>query len=335
MRELVGVAAAYRSGLAAYLVHRSESQLSEAARLGRAAMSDGLGVLDMIVIHHSALAGLRSAEAQDLRDLLSASALFLCEALSFFEMTHRGFQDAADAVMRMAQFALVVCHELRSPLTSIVTSLGMLQEVLGAGADTNEGRLINNAVKSAHILKTRTDDLQDLASYRAGILRLEPEIVDVEALLRGIAGRMEPMARQSGVEIQVDVAPQLPRVRADPSRLEQIISNLVTNGLKCAADGRRISIRALTRDASMLIEVQDYGQGMDVEARSKIFRTGPQRGDETGMGLSMGIGLALCRELAEHHGGRIAVATEEGKGSVFTLELPLSRRAVSHEGSDH
>jgi len=329
-----GVAAEYEHGLAAYLELRSETQLSEAARLGRLAMAENLGVLDMIMIHHSALA-LHSVEERGLSDTLSSSALFLCEALSSFEMAHRGFQDASEAVVRMVQFSLVICHELRTPLTSIVTSLGMLQEILGAGLDTNEGKLISNAVKSAAILKDRTDDLQDLASYRAGILRLKPVLVDVESLLRGIAGRMEPLARRAGVEVRLEVDRELPRVSADPNRLEQIISNLISNGLKYAADGRRLDVRALRRNGSLVIEVQDYGQGIDREARSKIFRAGPRRVDEPGDVSSMGIGLALCRELAEQHGGKIVFETEEGKGSLFVVELPLSRRTLSHEGSDH
>ncbi len=335
MDQLTGVAAEYERGLAAYLKLRSENELSEAARLGRLAMSEKLGVLDMIMIHHAALAGLRPVEGQELQETLSSSALFLCEALSSFEMTHRGFQDASDTVMRMVQFALVICHELRTPLTAIVTSLGMLQEILEAGPDSNEGRLIANAMKSAAILKTRTDDLQDLASYRAGILSLKPGMVDVGALLTGVVGRMEPMAHHAEVEIHVDVAADLPKIRADPNRLEQIVSNLINNALKYAADGRRLDLRALTRQDWMVIEVRDYGQGIDPNARWKIFQSGPHKGDASRDVSSMGIGLALCRELAEQHGGRIVVATEEGKGSLFTVELPLGRRSVSHEGSDH
>ncbi len=340
MRGLkTGVAAEYQRGLADYLRHRSEVLLSEAARLGRLAMSEKLGVLDMIMIHHAVLAEqLASRGPEDTKESISSSALFLCEALSSFEMAHRGFQDASQTIMRMTQFDLVVCHELRTPLTSIVTSLGMLQEILAAGADSNEQRLINNAVKSAGILKSRTDDLQDLVSYRAGILSLKPVMVEVGTLVRGIASRLEPLAKRAGVEVRLDIAGGLPKVSADPNRLDQIVSNLVNNALKYAAEGRYLDLRAFLRGAWMAIEVQDYGPGIDPDARAKMFQPNFPKGGKSNDVSGMGIGLALCRELVEQHGGKIIVTTDAGKGSCFTVELPLSRRAlvkeVGHEGSD-
>jgi signal transduction histidine kinase len=327
---MADVSAEYERGLADYLRLRSELQLSEAARLGRLAMTEKLGVLDMIMIHHTVLARLRPTGV----DELPACALFLCEALSPFEMAQRGFQDVSEAVMRMMQFDIVVCHELRTPLASIVTSLGMLQEVLDARPESNEGKLINNIVKSAAILKSRTIDLQDLVSYRAGILSLKMGLVEVGQLLQSVVNRMEPVAKQAGVAIHLDAGDGLPTINADPNRLEQIVSNLVSNALKYAADGRRLDLRAFTRNGSMVIEVQDYGPGFDPAARSRLFQPSSRKVEEPGDVTGMGIGLALCRELAEQHGGRIIVATEGGKGSVLTVELPLSRRARSHEGVD-
>ena len=325
--QSVEVAAEYERGLVEYLRMRSESQLSEASRLGRLAMAEKLGVLDMIMIHHDVLSRLESAGKGDTREMLSASALFLCEALSSYEMAHRGFQDISEAVIRMTQFALVVCHELRSPLTSIVTSLGMLQEILEARPDSNQAKLISNAMKSASILKSRTEDLQDLVSYRAGILSLKLGTVDVAALLQGVVSRMEPLGRKVGVTVTLQTAEGLPAISADPDRLEQIVSNIVNNALKYAADGHRVDLRAFTREGMMVIEMQDYGPGIDPAARARLFQNTPRKVDDSSEVTGMGIGLALCRELAEQHGGNITVVTAEGKGSTFTLVLPLSRRA--------
>ena len=334
--QLADVALEYEHGLADYLKLRSEAQLTEAARLGRLAMAENLGVLEMIIVHHAALARvLHGQKDGGPEDVLRTSALFLCEALSSFEMAQRGFQDASEAIMRMVQFALVVCHELRTPLTSIVTSLGMLNEILNASPSSNEGMLISNALKSAAILKTRTDDLQDLMSYRAGILSLKQIVIEVGPLLRGIVSRVEQQAKNAGVEIGLDVAEGLPKLKADPNRLEQIVSNLITNALKYAAEGRRLDVRALTRHGAVIIEVQDYGNGIDLSARARLFDPAPRRNEATGEYAGMGIGLALCNELAEQHGGRLVIASEQGKGSLVSVELPLSRRTLSHEGSDH
>jgi len=324
--RLAGVAAEYERGLIEYLRMRSESQLSEASRLGRLAMTEKLGVLDMIMMHHEVLSRMDSTGGDGHREMLSASALFLCETLSSYEMAQQGFQDVSEAVIRMMQFALVVCHELRSPLTSIVTSLGMLQEILAVKPDSNEGKLISNAMRSASILKSRTEDLQDLASYRAGILSLKPVAVDVAALLQGLVSRLEPLGRKAGVAITAQIAEGLPAISADPDRLEQIVGNIVNNALKYAADGHRVDLRAFTRDGTMVIEMQDYGPGIDPSARARLFQNAPRKVDDSSEVTGMGIGLALCRELAEQHGGNITVVTGEGKGSTFTLVLPLSRR---------
>ncbi|HUI70658.1 MAG TPA: ATP-binding protein [Spirochaetia bacterium] len=324
--QLADVAVEYERCLADYLALGSEELLSEAARLGRLALSEKLGVLDMVMIHHGALAGRPEASKS-----LSSAALFLCEALSSFEMAHRGFQDTSEAIVRMAQFALVVCHELRTPLTSIVTSLGMLQEILGAAADSNEARLIDNAVRSAAILKSRTDDLQDLVSSRAGILSLKMRMVEIGPLLSSIAVRMEPVARRAGMDIRLDVADGLPKVRADPNRLDQIVTNLVSNALKYAAEGKRLDVRARARESTMLIDVQDYGPGIDWESRSRIFQFGAPKSQEPREVTGMGIGLALCRELTEQHGGTIDVVTAAGKGTLFTIQLPLPGKAPTKE----
>ena len=119
------------------------------------------------------------------------------------------------------------------------------------------------------------------------------------------------------------------------NRLEQIVSNLITNALKYAAEGRRLDVRALTRHGAVIIEVQDYGNGIDLSARARLFDRLPAETRQQGSMPGMGIGLALCNELAEQHGGRLVIASEQGKGSLVSVELPLSRRTLSHEGSDH
>ena len=209
------------------------------------------------------------------------------------------------------------------------------------GRRSNEARLISNAIRSAAILKSRTEDLQDLVSYRAGILSLKPGSVEVEQLLRGIASRLEPVAKNAGVKIHVETEEGLPTIIADPNRLDQIVSNIINNALKYAADGRRIDLRAFTRNGSMVIEVQDYGAGIDPAARSRPFQPSPRKmestGDFTATGDFTGTGHrpGSVPGVAEQHGGNIIVATGEGKGSASLVELPLTRRVSSHEGRNH
>jgi signal transduction histidine kinase len=129
------------------------------------------------------------------------------------------------------------------------------------------------------------------------------------------------------------VAPKLPPVTADPDRVEQVVTNLVVNALKYGAEGGRVDIRACARNAHIVIEVQDYGAGIDPAERIKIFQLNFRAGQKADEVSGMGIGLALCRELVELHGGSIGVTSEEGKGSVFEVALPVSRKSHPERGS--
>jgi signal transduction histidine kinase len=322
----------YAAALADFLNVKSESALFQAAAVGRKALADGLGVLDMVEIHHAGLTELLRThpEGTSLEAVVDASNTFFCEALSPFEMAHRGFREISGYVTRVLQFAAVVSHELRTPLTSLMSSVGMLSEIRDPSPRTDEGRLLANITASVMILKSRTDDLMDLVGFQSGTLSIKPVEVDLPALLRGVVDRMAD--KKTGVEVCLTVTGEIPVVTADHGRLEQVVSNLVQNAFKYGADGRRIDVRASARTDAVCIEVQDYGAGVSLWDRMKIWQLN-YRG--TGRALEipgLGIGLALCKELVEQHRGSITLESEEGKGSLFRVELPL--HGPKGEGGD-
>ena len=319
----------YADGLLTHLRTGSERTLAMANELGRQALMSGLGVLDMVVMHHQGLDQLVANMHQEHKASLShgAAAEFLSEALSPFEITHKGFRDATETMARVIRFAAVVCHELRTPLTSILNSSGMLQEILGADPSSSESKLLTNVITSAHILKTRTDDLMDLVGFQSGIVNLKLRQVDVSILLEGFQKNLDPVVRQAGMELNVEVQEKLPLVNADPGRLEQALSNLVDNAVKYASEGKRVDVRACLADNALVIEVQDYGQGMSLWDRMKPYQpnfpTPPNRNDVPGLG----IGLALCRQIIELHRGTITLDSEKGRGSLFRISLPIGNNS--------
>ncbi len=233
--------------------------------------------------------------------------------------------ETQEEVMRIARFALVVCHELGTPLTSLISSLGALQEFLHARPESMEGKLLDNALRSADIIKTRTADMLELVNIRIGLSTMRPRPVAVGSLIRGVVNRLEPRASCAKVRVQVDIAAGLPTLTADPSRLEQVVRNLIQNAIEHAAEGHRVEVRARSRDGLMIIEVQDYGPGIDPERKMKIYHPEYCEAAQSGEVAGMGIGLELCKVLLEEQGGRIVVVTEQGKGSLFSVELPLSK----------
>ncbi len=172
----------YAKALRKYLSGGGEEDLTVAYSLGRLALTEGIGVLDMVLLHHNVLTEIWSDdEATEVKPAeVAKAAVFLNEALSCFEITHQGFREATAVMNRVISFATVLCHELRTPLTSILTSAGMLQELLRADPGSPETKLLDNVLTSAKILKARTDDLVDIVGFQSGTLTLKI----VELMLR-------------------------------------------------------------------------------------------------------------------------------------------------------
>lgn len=319
----------YRRALSDYLVGAGEAALQRAHQLGRKAMAAGLGVLDVAAIHHESLQEVwrRMGSDRDAGGVMKQAGDFLRESLSAFEITHRGYQEANVLLRHALEFAAVVCHELRTPLTSIQASTGLLQEILTPDPAGNVGRLLANVLHGASALNARMNDLVDMAGFQSGSLSIHLERVAPGQLLRRLCEQLEPEARRAGVELGLNLLDDPAWIQADPRRLEQVISNLVHNALKFAADGGRIDIHAREMEGHLVIEVQDYGKGIPAQDQGRIFqpyvRVHPQRQRVPGFG----IGLALCRQLVHAHHGRIWVVSEAGKGSAFKFTLPLDGAA--------
>ncbi len=322
--------AEYAQALAAFVQRRDEEALMKASTLGRLALASGLGVLDIVQCHHAALAAiLGDGAATDPShpaalegSPLEASATFLCESLATFEMAQRGFQEISSSVVKMVEFNAVVVHELRTPLTSIVTSLGLLEEIADGTIGSATSRLLANMRAGAEILRARTNDLQDLVGFQSGVLRLRPRLVDPGQVLRACAQRMEPEFERAGVLLRLQIPAGVPRVMADPDRIDQVVSNLLQNALKYGAAGGAVDLRLSGTSEAVRIEVQDYGKGVSAWDRARVFQP-HVRGSDVRPGIpGMGIGLALASELARQHRGTLTLESEENRGSTFRLELP-------------
>ncbi len=312
----------YAAALMAYLSEKNELRLVRAGALGRQAIAEGLGLLDVVVIHQESLAAmLRSGGIEDPEQAVEASTTFLCETLSPFEMALRGFKETSASITHVMQFAAAVSHELRTPLTSLINSMGMLAEVLHSAPGSNEGRLLANIQTSIDILRARADDLLDLVGFQTGALSIHPRRVDVPALLAGAVERAA--AGSSDVQLRLTVSGEIPPLLADPDRLQQVVSNLLDNALKYGAEGGRIDVRASVKGKTLCIEVQDYGPGVSLWERLKIWQPN-YRGQGRSIDIpGLGIGLALCKELVQQHHGFITLDSGVDKGSLFRVELPL------------
>jgi signal transduction histidine kinase len=220
-------------------------------------------------------------------------------------------------------FTRKMIHELKTPLTSLMaTSQLLVDETKG----TKLERLAGYVWEGADSLNRRIEELHDVIRGEIGKLEVDLKPVDIGDFLTSLAEEMEALLQQQGMSIEVEVEDSLPEVRADTERLRQIIFNLFNNACKyaCGDDGK-ITIRAIRRPRSVLIEVRDYGPGIPPRKQRELFKPGyqlPRHDVKTG---GLGIGLALCKMLVELHGGRIWLQSQVGKGSSFFFTLPVAR----------
>ena len=236
---------------------------------------------------------------------------------------------AAEAVSRTKdEFIAMLGHELRNPLAPIATALQLMKLRTGDVA-VNERAIIERQVK--HMTRL-VDDLLDVSRIARGNLELKKEVVELSTVVDKALETAGPLFEKMRQTVSVDVPRAGMPVLADPVRLCQVVSNLLTNAAKFGGREGAIDIRASvdedlqTREAQIILDVQDHGAGMTREELGSVFEMFVQgrQGIHRPQG-GLGLGLTIARNLAELHGGSLGASSEGvGKGATFTLRLPLN-----------
>jgi PAS domain S-box-containing protein len=221
------------------------------------------------------------------------------------------------------EFLALVSHELRTPLTSIVGYLELLRDD-DEELQSEQGRQFLEVIeRNATRLQRLVDDVLFAARAEAGRLALSKREVDVGEVAEGSVTAARPKAHEGGVALLLE-ADRMPQMAADPDRIGQAIDNLISNALKFTPPGGRVDVRVRNLGMSASIEVSDTGLGMsegDTErAFDRFFRAAATRDHTPGVGL----GLTIVKTIVEGHGGTISVASSEGAGTTFRIELPLA-----------
>ncbi|KYF71704.1 ATP-binding protein [Sorangium cellulosum] len=236
------------------------------------------------------------------------------------------------ADQRKDEFLAMLAHELRNPMASISLSLTLLDDVEGQGPESARYREIARR-QMGHLVRL-VDDLLDVSRITRGTVELRLDDVDLAALVQNAVAAARPavQARQHALSLSVEVGDF--GVRADATRLEQVVTNLLTNAAKYTPPGGAISVR-LTREAAggapqAVLRVRDTGRGIPAAMLERVFELFTQVDqtiDRSTGGL--GLGLTLVRRLVEMHGGSVVAASAgPGRGSEFTVRLPLGGAAA-------
>jgi signal transduction histidine kinase len=217
------------------------------------------------------------------------------------------------------QFYATVSHELRSPLNAMRESARLIEEKAAGPLTDKQERLISIMRRSTERLLRLVSEVLDLSRARAGLLPLERGWFDSAAAIGRALEEVRPQAEQRGIDLRFESDARAPRIFGDPDRIVQMTINLVANALRFTPPGGSVTVRLADADGEVRIEVEDTGVGIRADLQPKMFQRFHQA--HPGQG-GTGLGLAIVRALAEAHGGRVGVESEEGKGSRFTITLP-------------
>jgi len=233
-------------------------------------------------------------------------------------------------------FLANVSHELKTPLTSIQ---GFAQALLD-GTVTDEdsrGRAAQVIYDESDRLRRLVEDLLDLARLDAGQIEFVRGHVDLEALLTRVVDKLSLPAMEKGVQLE-NAIEDLPSMVGDGDRLAQVFTNLVDNAIKYTPADGKVVLRNDVSAGWISIHVDDSGAGIPSEDLSRIFERFYQvdKARSGGRGRGVGLGLAISRQIVEAHGGRIVAQSSEGRGSRFTVQLPIVRsddETIIHDSS--
>jgi signal transduction histidine kinase len=274
----------------------------------------------------------RAFSADD-RTFLSALARQCAQALDrarLYEAERRARAEAETAVRLRDIFFSVAAHELKTPLTSLLGQAQLLQRRMRRerAADERNLRGVQVVAAQASRLNQMVAALLDIARIEQGQLSIERGPLDLCALALQVVEEIQPTLNRHTVVYEA-AASELP-IEGDALRLEQVLQNLIGNAVKYSPGGGEVRVRVGRQDGRALVAVSDQGIGIPAEALPRLFTRFFRAGNADPHGISgMGIGLYVVGEIVALHGGEIAVASQEGQGSTFTVWLPLPGGAAA------
>ncbi len=236
----------------------------------------------------------------------------------------RKARDEANAAsLAKSAFLATMSHEIRTPLNGV---LGMAQAMARDDLPAKQRERLSVIRQAGETLLVLLNDLLDLSRIEAGRVELEDGVIDIDQLVRGAQATFNTLATEKDLFLDVEVQPAAGGFwRGDPTRVRQILYNLVSNAVKFTARGS-VRIAVSHRQGRLVIAVTDTGPGIAPERLGVLFDKFVQEDASTTRRYGgSGLGLAICRELASLMGGDVAVTSDLGEGSVFTVRLPLAR----------
>lgn len=221
-------------------------------------------------------------------------------------------------------FLSMITHELRTPMTAIIGIAELLEAGVYGPLNETQNENVRKIIESGDRLRQLVNDLLDLSKMESGMMRLQREPLDPRTLVEAVIHQLEPLIERAQVRVLNRVGYDLPEVNCDGMRVEQILTNLLSNALKFTPPDGSITFAATVQNDEILFTVSDTGCGIPQSSLQNIFdkftQLHPNKEDRT---KGTGLGLTIVKHLVELHGGRVGVESSIDQGSRFYFTLPL------------
>ena len=258
------------------------------------------------------------------------------------EIERARLESLRDTLKAKSEFLSRISHELRSPLQGVVSALDVIEEHFAK--DAKEAELLSRVRRGATALNTQLRDLLTLARGDVGKMEINPMPFEVSELAHSVAREVRSEAEAKGLQLLVEVPAEPIFAVADPARIDQVLTNLLTNATRHTTRGS-VQLRLHPYNVSsgcLRFDVVDTGPGVDKGLIPTLFEPYTRFGEITLKGDGAGLGLAIVRSVLNFLGGHVMVESEPGCGTTFTVEIPaelldgnrpMDPGAHAHEGA--
>jgi signal transduction histidine kinase/CheY-like chemotaxis protein len=240
-----------------------------------------------------------------------------------YEETSRQALELERVNKMQADFTAMIAHDLRSPLMNIMGVAEVMIAGMFGGVTNEQKKWLGRIEANSQNLVDLVSDFLDVSKLESGYVDINREMVNLAGLIQKNIDSYRVLALDKGISIKGAVDPHLPVAYADPRRLDQVLSNLISNAIKFTGEGGTVEIGAARADATLIqVWVKDNGVGIAFDEMGQLFEKYRQGGNvRHSSHKGTGLGLVICKMIVQAHGGRIWVESVEGKGATFFFSL--------------